>query len=114
MEQKEIKFKVTKKAMRPVSIKKECFYCQQPIGSYHKNDCVLIQKDVIIRAVIEYKIQVPNDWDKEMIEFNRNEGTWCSSNMIDELKALEGRKSCLCRYVKWELVKDKGNIRLDE
>ena len=97
-------FIVTEKAQRPADMNGCCFYCQQPIGQPHKPDCVLISKTVKVRAIIEYKISVPSDWDEHAIEFHRNESSWCADNMIRELEELrKGEGGCLCNYVEFEL-----------
>lgn len=80
-----------------------CTYCQQPIGSQHKVDCVAWRKRVMVRATIEYPVTVPNCWDKEDIEFNRNEGSWCAGNLTDEL---EKGPECLCWHTKFKYLRE--------
>jgi hypothetical protein len=99
------KFLVTKKAMRPVSEEKRCFYCHQPIGEYHLDDCVLIEQKATVKMIVEYEVNVPFSWDKEDVEFNRNEGTWCSDNAIEELKKLSKKEGCLCSVAKFKCLK---------
>ena len=41
-----------------------------------------------------------------MIEFRRNEGSWCSSNALRELEAMTKRGECLCRHTKFEYVRE--------
>ena len=109
-----MKFKVTKKAQRPARMDGSCFYCGEKIGDYHKDNCVLVIKNVIVKATIEYEINVPSDWTKETIEFQRNEGSWCSSNIIEELKKVDEKEGCLCRRVEFEYLKDTSNAFLEE
>jgi len=112
---KKTDFTVTKKAMRPASKEEKCFYCQQPLGAKHNDGCVLIQKKVKVRAVIEYEIDVPSEWDASMIEFHRNESSWCAGNMIDELQELNDKENeCICGLVKYEHIEDVGELYLDE
>lgn len=80
----------------------ECFYCGQPLGAQHAAECVCRTRTVIVRATIEYEVTVPSFWDRAQIHFHRNEGSWCSNNMLNELDELN--RDCLCRYVKWEYV----------
>jgi len=108
------KYKVTKKAMRPASSARKCFYCHQPIGKTHKPDCVLVRKRVKVKAIIDYEIEVPHSWDKELIEFARNEGSWCSTNMIDELKEMDKKNGCLCHCTEFECIDETGPSYLDE
>lgn len=63
-------------------------------------------KPAKVRATIEYTVQVPASWDKHMVEFHRNDGTWCADNMVAELQELidEERDTCLCDSVKFECI----------
>lgn len=108
-----MKFIVTKKAQRPANMNGKCFYCHQPIGSYHKSDCVLIVKKVKVKLVINYEVTVPAHWDKSNVEFHRNLGTWCSSNLIEELKKID-KKGCLCPLAEFEYLEDTGKPMLKE
>lgn len=107
------KYKVTKNAMRPASKEKKCFYCQEPIGGNHKDDCVTIRKNVLIKVTLEYKITVPNSWDKNDVEFSRSESSWCADNIISELEK-EAEKNCLCGIATTEYIKDTSDDFLDE
>ena len=112
-------FKVTKKAQRPANMNGKCFYCHESIGSFHKTDCVLVSKIVRIRVIIDYPIKVPSSWDAYDIEFHRNEGSWCSSSMIKELKewddGLEKEGKCPCNVTKFLFVSNEPTeIFLDE
>jgi len=107
-------FAVTKKAKRPFSETETCFYCGAAIGAEHRHDCVLVMKKVTVRAIVEYEVQVPADWDEHLILFQRNDGSWCGSNMIGELEELDERDGCLCQHIKWELVEDSDEAFLDE
>lgn len=110
-----MKYRVTKKAKRPASGKDECFYCNEPVGEYHKSDCVLVNRDVEIEMRIRYKVKEPSHWDKEQIEFYRNEGSWCASNVLEELQELDKEKGCLCRTdIKFTYIKDLSGSYLDE
>jgi hypothetical protein len=105
-------FKVTEDAMRPATPARECFYCNQAIGAEHKADCVTINKRVKVRATIEYEIDVPASWDKEQVEFHRNEGSWCSDNMLADLECLMHDGGCLCGIVEYEMLQDSSEYFL--
>jgi hypothetical protein len=107
-------FTVTRKAMRPMSKKCECFYCDQPIGAMHKDDCTLIRKRVMIRMVVEYPIDVPRHWTKEMVEHHRNGSTWCADNALDELHKECKVSGCLCQHTKFTQVRDMKCVHLSE
>lgn len=107
-------FEVTGKAMRPASPKRQCFYCGQPIGGIHNGDCVLIEKKVRVRMIVEYEISVPADWSKNQIEFHRNESRWCADNAISELENLAEKNGCICDFTTFEYIDDSGEEYLDE
>jgi hypothetical protein len=51
-------------------------------------------------------------WEKENIEFHRMESSWCSSNMVEELKNI---KPCLCGCIKEvEYLYDTSGAYLEE
>lgn len=75
-------------------------------SKYIKSIRAATNKKVIVRAAIEYEIEVPNDWDKDKIEFHRNESSWCQSSMIEELTDLCNNKGCLCGHVRFEYLRE--------
>ncbi len=108
-------FTVTEKAMRPASPERRCLYCKQAIGENHKDSCVLVMKRVKVRMTVEYEIEVPASWDKHMIEFHRNEGSWCSSNAISELeRAFDSGDGCMCNAAEFEYIGGDSDPYLDE
>lgn len=109
-----VSFAVTGNAMRPASDNCECFYCQVPIGGTHKPDCVLVRKKVKVRMIVEYEIEVPYSWDKEQIEFHRNDGSWCSDNALEELEALGGEDACICPVTEFVYIGEETEPYLDE
>jgi hypothetical protein len=109
-----MQYKVTEKSMRPASSEKCCFFCLQKIDDFHLKDCVLINKKVLVRMVVEYEIEMPAHWDKEKIEYNRNKGGWCSDNALEELERLSAEKGCLCKVMRFEYLKDASEPYLKE
>lgn len=92
-----------------------CFYCRQRVGKEHKPDCVLIVKKVRVRMTVEYDVTVPADWDADMVEFHRNDSSWCKDNAIEELRALaESDAGCLCQHTEFEYIGDVGGPMLSE
>jgi hypothetical protein len=65
------------------------------------------RRKIVVRAIIEYEITVPHDWDDDAILFQRNEGSWCAGSMINELEELGGDSGCICHYVKYEIKDSK-------
>lgn len=92
---------------RPNGPDDECFYCRQPMGNLHLGTCPIPSKKVKVRLTIEYEIDVPIYADKTDIEFQRNEGSWCGSNCIQELEELEKEIGCLCPVATYELIDDE-------
>lgn len=88
---------------RPNGRPDQCFYCHQMIGEYHDPNCVLWTRQVLVRAVVEYSIEVPRSWDKKRIESHRNDGTWCASNGLAEIEQLVG-DGCGCGVLRYEYV----------
>lgn len=110
-------FKVTEKAMRPASDRRECFYCHQPIGSTHLDTCVMLHRRTTVRLTIEYDVDNPACWTKADIESHRNGGGWCANNGFDEIQlAFDGVQSngCACGHAKYECVSIGEEIRLEE
>lgn len=70
---------------RPARMDGKCFYCSQLIGAQHKPDCVIVSKSVTVRLVLDLVIVVPRHWDKDDIEFARNDGSWCKNNLLRDL-----------------------------
>lgn len=96
---------------RPAGPPDQCFYCRQQIGQPHKFGCVLWTRPVTVRAIVTYDVNVPVHWDEGDVLFHRNDGTWCSSNMIEELAELypedpeTGESTgCLCEQVVFEVA----------
>lgn len=95
---------VTEAAMRPASDKRACFYCHQPIGEQHAADCGLVQKRVKVRMTVYYNVEVPAHWDADMIEFHRNDSSWCASNALEELEALGDKLGCICSNTTFKYI----------
>lgn len=82
-----------------------CFYCHKKVGKRHADDCVLWTRPVTIRLSVEYIIEVPHFWDKDRIEFHRNDSSWCAGNALDELDdRFASENPCLCSAAVFEYV----------
>lgn len=85
----------------------QCFWCQSKIGQPHKQGCSAVTRRAKVRAIIEYEVDIHGGGDPlapEHFEYHRNEGSWCSSNMLSELDEIEERDGCLCRAVRFAFV----------
>lgn len=94
--------------IRPAGAPDQCFYCRQKVGAEHARDCVMVKKTVLVRYSIELEIEVPHHWRQGDVEFNRNEGTWCANNAIDELRKrfATDESGCMCGAFACEYLGD--------
>lgn len=85
----------------------------------------MIEKEtrtVRIRATVEYDLEVPEDWTDKDIEFHRNEGTYCSDRLVDELQSQaategiaydeEGYRPCMCGVTTFEVLDGPERVRI--
>lgn len=95
---------------RPAGPPDRCFYCDGPVGAQHARDCVMRQRTVVVRMTVEYVVEVPENLPPDMIEFMRNEGSWCATNALDELQPNEEEdpegNCCLCHTTAFEYVRE--------
>ena len=61
----------------------------------------------VIQWVIDLPMEVPDEWDKDMIEFHFNESSWCCDNLIDELEKFSEEHGCICPICHATVVVDK-------
>lgn len=99
---------VGKHAIRPAGKPDECFYCHSKLGDEHKHNCVIRKKTVVVKLEIELVRTVPEDWDKQFIEFYLNDSSSCQSNLLGELKELSERlpNECVCGKIKGSFVRE--------
>lgn len=90
---------------RPAGPPDRCFYCDARLGELHADECALRTRTVVVRATVEYVIEVPEFWDEHTVEFSRNDSSWCASNIFHELEALEAGQ-CLCPFVSFAFVRE--------
>ena len=92
--------------VRPAGPAGECFYCRQPIGEQHGHDCVIPRRLVVLRAIIEFVADEPEEWTAEQITFHRNESSWCADNVLDDVAAPDTDNTCICSRCKIEYVRE--------
>ncbi len=56
-----------------------CSYCKGTVDS-HRPNCVVPQKSVVLELRTLYVVSVPRGFQKEEIEFMRNDGSSCMDN----------------------------------
>ena len=90
--------------------KKQCIYCGSKIGEFHKYECVTLTKKVKVKYSFYIEIDVPQSWDKDQIEYSRNEGRWCADNSLTEIELYRNSKNtCLCNFFECEVLSDEGD-----
>jgi hypothetical protein len=50
----------------------------------------------------EVVVEVPEFWDEDMIDFHRNESSWCASNILPDLEA----RPCICKDTTFDFVRE--------
>lgn len=79
-------------------------------GAEHKPECAVRSRTVVVRAIVEYVVSVPEDWTEELILFQRNDGSWCASNGLNEIVQLiqndDAHDRCACGYIRYEFVRE--------
>jgi len=107
-------FKVTEKAMRPASPNRNCFYCGEPVGGTHRDSCVLINRKVKVKVSFEMVINEPASWDKEFIEYAKNEASWCTDNILNDICEKADSEGCSCGFGSVEVLELTDDVFLDE
>lgn len=96
---------VNDNGIRPAGPPDQCFFCGQKVGDPHAPTCVCLHRIVKVRYSFDIEIEVPHNWNKESIEFQKNESTWCANNALDELNEFaENLNGCLCPYFQAEVL----------
>lgn len=94
--------------IRPAGDQQKCFYCDAAKGAQHRMGCVIRERTVVVRTIVEHVISVPEDWERPMIEFT--EGSSCSDNRItalrDLVRRLDEAERCTCGMVSIEYVRE--------
>ena len=73
------------------------------------------RKLVRMKWTIELPMDVPEDWDEELINFHFNESSWCCSNLIDDLEKYDKKFGCICGICKAEFLEEITNkVEIEE
>lgn len=94
---------VGKEGIRPAGSPGHCFYCHEPKGGIHAEECVIRSRTVVVQVTVDLVVDVPEHWTVENINFRYNESTWCADNLVDILGTLLTRiknepGGCLCPF----------------
>lgn len=81
--------------VRPAGDPSRCFYCSAPKGT-HTRDCVCRKRTVVMQMTIQYVVDIPVDWDEQMINFHRNESSFCLGNDIEQLAKENKAEEHIC------------------
>jgi hypothetical protein len=109
---------ITDGGVRPAGSPNKCFYCHEPKGAPHKKGCVIPKRTVVLEMKIQYVVSVPVDWNTELIEFQRNDGSWCSVNdvrLIAEQAAAAPKNHCnTCARTSFRFVREATAEDMEE
>lgn len=108
-------------SVRPAGKPDECFYCEAKVGERHKPNCVIRKKTIVTRLTIDFVDSVPENWDKDVIDFHYNDSSWCASNILNRLEERDNFR-CLCDVASFEYLRDAtdedeekwGVVKIDE
>lgn len=108
--------------IRPAGEPDKCFYCGQSVGAPHGDKCAVVEKLVRVKYTVEVEIYVPYFWEASDVEFHRNHGSWCASNVTQDIESYGSRQqkdnedACLCNNVECEFIRvvDESPIVLDK
>lgn len=99
---------VSDHGIRPNGDPNKCFYCSAERGAQHRMGCVIRDRTVVVRTIVEHVITVPEDWTKDNIEFT--EGSSCSDNHLERLgemtERLDTAGKCTCGMLTIEYVRE--------
>ena len=75
---------VTQDAVRPARPDGTCFYCRAPLGAEHETGCVLRRRPVVVRVSFDLVVDVPEDWNRDTIDFMYGENI-CADNIVRQV-----------------------------
>ena len=108
-------------SVRPSGNPDECYYCGAKVGEQHKPNCVIRKKTIVTRMTIDFVDSVPENWDKDVIDFHYNDSSWCASNILNRIEERSNFR-CLCDVASFEYLRDAteedeekwGVVKVDE
>jgi len=59
-------------------------------------------RTVVLRMVTEVVVEVPENWDVDMVEFKHNGSSWCASNILSNLESID----CICPFTRFEYLRE--------
>lgn len=97
--------------IRPAGPQDRCFYCHQPKGAVHLDECVIRTRTVVVRFTVELVIDEPESFTEKDINFQFNESSWCADNLADMLadnvkRTGDADFGCLCEVVSAAYVRE--------
>jgi hypothetical protein len=76
----------------------KCFYCPAAPGEPHDEGCVVPERLALVELRVRFVMPVTlRDPETHLMEFNHNEGTHCTDNLLDRMERHnEVIDGCLC------------------
>jgi hypothetical protein len=95
---------------RPAGRPDQCFYCGQPVGAEHKEDCVCRVKVVMVEVTMTIPRVVPASWGADDVDFKLNESSWCANNIASDIgeymAAMSDEAPCMCGAFHGKFLRD--------
>jgi len=83
-----------------------CIYCGAALGEEHNPGCVSREKTIVADVTVRMVMIVPEHWEEKDFDFHYNKGSWCASNIVDDLRRMDERVGCLCEYTNIKYIRE--------
>ncbi len=114
--------------IRPAGSPTHCFYCNQPVGSDHGRECVMVEKRVRYDVLVAGKVRGaferndPYFWTPDDCNWHKNDSSWCHNNAVDAIQWMDSKEGesimaaqeeCCCGLLEFRFVSviDEGPLR---
>lgn len=84
----------------------KCFYCNGKAGHEHEAKCVCIDRSVKVRLTFDLVVARPRSWDKDDIDFQLSDSSWCMDNILGDIERHTLGDRCLCSRSSGEYLGD--------
>lgn len=90
----------------PRNVDNTCMYCGAKEGEQHNQGCVCRRRSIVMKMEMNIVMEVPENWEVSTCEFNKNDGTWCASNIIQDLQKIDKDLGWLCGMVNFKYLRE--------
>jgi hypothetical protein len=79
----------------PEKANTHCLYCKQPVPN-HTEECVVPQRTVVVEFKTWMVVTMPQCFDEDLINFQLNESSACSSRYVNQLYEEANQEEGIC------------------